>query len=192
MYQIMPYSYADSNGDRIGDLLGIVDSLDYIQDMGYEGLWLTPICPAPTYHKYDPTDYYDIDPTFGTLDDYDILVEECHKRGMTILFDLVFNHTALKHPWFDENAPWYREEIERTADALARSGKCVEVNTGAIARGWLDEPYPSRRFRDALRARGVRFVLSSDAHSADSIDAAFDRFGDCEDFILPPWSTRAK
>ena len=102
MYQIMPYSYADSNGDRIGDLLGIVDSLDYIQDMGYEGLWLTPICPAPTYHKYDPTDYYDIDPSFGTLDDYDILVEECHKRGMTILFDLVFNHTALKHPWFDE------------------------------------------------------------------------------------------
>ena len=105
--------------------------------------------------------------------------------------DLVRKFNA-KHPWFDENAPWYREEIERTADALARSGKCVEVNTGAIARGWLDEPYPSRRFRDALRARGVRFVLSSDAHSADSIDAAFDRFGDCEDFILPPWSTRAK
>lgn len=105
--------------------------------------------------------------------------------------DLVRKFNA-RHPWFDENAPWYRKEIERTADAMARSGKFVEVNTGAIARGWLDEPYPSRRFRDALRDRGVRFVLSSDAHSADSIDAAFDRFGSCEDFILPPWSARAK
>lgn len=104
--------------------------------------------------------------------------------------DLVRKFNA-KHPWFDESAPWYLEEIERTADALARSGKYVEVNTGAIARGWLDGPYPSRRFRDALRDRGVRFVLSSDAHSADAIDAAFDRFASCEDFAVPSWSSLA-
>ena len=105
--------------------------------------------------------------------------------------DLVRKFNA-KHPWFDETASWYLGELEATADAVARAGVPVEVNTGAISRGWLDDAYPSKPFRDALRARGVRFVLSSDAHSADSIDAAFDRFGDCEDFILPPWSTRAK
>lgn len=104
--------------------------------------------------------------------------------------DLVRKFNA-RHPWFDESASWYLEEIERTADALAQSGKYVEVNTGAIARGWLDEPYPSRRFRDALRDRGVRFVLSSDAHSADAIDAAFDRFASCEDFVVPSWSSLA-
>ena len=118
-----------------------------------------------------------------------------HEREMAAAFDFdLVAHPDLvrkfnsKHPWFDESAPWYLEEIERTADALAASGKLVEVNTGAIARGWLDSPYPSARFRDALRDRGVRFVLSSDAHSASAIDAGFDRFGGCEDFVLPPWS----
>ena len=101
--------------------------------------------------------------------------------------DLVRKFNA-KHPWLDENAPWYLDELERTADALAASGKPVEVNTGAISRGWMDDVYPSRRFRDALRSRGVRFVLSSDAHSAHALDCAFDRFGGCEDFVRPPWS----
>ena len=81
-----------------------------------------------------------------------------------------------KHPFFDESAGWYREEMEKTADAIAASGKIVEVNTGAISRGWLDEAYPSPEFRSMLRDRGVKFVLSSDAHSADAIDCAFDRF----------------
>ena len=81
-----------------------------------------------------------------------------------------------KHPYFDESAGWYREELERTADALAASGKLVEVNTGAISRGWLDDAYPSLSFRALLRERGVKFILSSDAHSADGLDCAFDRF----------------
>ena len=100
MYQIMPYSFADSDGDGIGDLFGIVDKLDYLADLHYEGLWLTPVCPSPTYHKYDVLDYYDIDETFGGLGAYDDLVEGCHERNMTILFDLVLNHSALDHPWF--------------------------------------------------------------------------------------------
>ncbi len=82
----------------------------------------------------------------------------------------------VKHPYFDESAAWYRDELEHTADAIAKSGKFVEVNTGAISRGWLDDAYPSPTFRAILRSRGVRFVLSADAHSAEGLDCAFDRF----------------
>ena len=89
----------------------------------------------------------------------------------------------LKHPYFDERAAWCREELERTADAIAASGKVVEVNTGAISRGWLDDAYPSAEFRALLRSRGVRFVLSSDAHSADALDCAFDRFAAEEEYV---------
>ena len=87
-----------------------------------------------------------------------------------------------KHPFFDESAGWYREEVEKTADAIAASGKIVELNTGAISRGWLDDAYPAPEFRAMLRERGVKFILSSDAHSADAIDCAFDRFAG-EEFV---------
>ena len=96
--------------------------------------------------------------------------------------DLVRKFNA-KHPFFDEAASWYRGELEATADAIAASGKLVEVNTGAISRGWLDDAYPSPEFRAMLRERGVRFVLSSDAHSADALDCAFERFGGGEDYV---------
>ena len=89
--------------------------------------------------------------------------------------DLVRKFNA-KHPCFDENAAWYREELVKTADAIAACGKPVEVNTGAISRGWLDEAYPSPAFRALLRERGVRFLLSSDAHAAEALDCAFDRY----------------
>ncbi len=98
--------------------------------------------------------------------------------------DLVRKFNA-KHPYFDEGAAWYREELERTADAIAASGKPVEVNTGAISRGWLDDAYPSAEFRTLLRERGVPFVLSSDAHSSEALDCAFDRFGAAEQYVIP-------
>jgi len=89
--------------------------------------------------------------------------------------DLVRKFNA-KHPWFDESAPWYAEELECTADAFAESGKTVEINTGAISRGWLDDAYPDERFIRLLKERGVKLVLSSDAHSANALDCAFPRF----------------
>ena len=91
-----------------------------------------------------------------------------------------------RHPYFDETAPWYLAELDRTADAVSASEKIAEVNTGAISRGWLDDAYPSAAFRERLRARGVKFILSADAHAADAIDCAFDRFGDCEVFLPSP------
>ncbi len=101
-YQIFPYSFADSDGNGIGDIQGIIDKLDYIADMHFDGLWLTPVHRSTTYHKYDVIDYKSIDGQFGTMDDYDRLVEECHKRGMTILLDLVLNHTSAQHEWFKD------------------------------------------------------------------------------------------
>ena len=115
------------------------------------------------------------------------------EREMLAKFDFdIVGHLDLvrkfnvRHPYFDESAPWYLAELDRTADAVAASGKIAEVNTGAISRGWLDDAYPSVAFRERLRARGVKFILSADAHAADAIDCAFDRFGDCEAFVSSP------
>lgn len=99
-YQIFPISFADSNGDGNGDLQGIIDKIDYISDLGFNGVWLTPVHPSTTYHKYDVIDYYDIDQTFGTLDDYDDLVSTLHANDMTILLDLVINHSSSSCDWF--------------------------------------------------------------------------------------------
>lgn len=109
-YEVFVYSFADSDGDGIGDIKGITENLDYINDgkdstdsdLGCNGLWLTPVCPSTTYHKYDITDYRDIDPEFGTLADYEDLIAACHDRGMTVTFDFVMNHTSSEHPWFQE------------------------------------------------------------------------------------------
>ena len=112
------------------------------------------------------------------------------EREMVRLFDFdVAGHLDLvrkfnvKAPYFDESAAWYEAELAKTADVVAESGKIVEVNTGAISRGWMDDAYPSGAFRKMLRERGVRFVLSADAHSADAIDCAFDRFGGAEAYV---------
>lgn len=112
------------------------------------------------------------------------------QRDMVSKYDFdVVGHLDLvrkfnvKHPYFDETASWYHEELVRTADVVAASGKIAEVNTGAISRGWLDDAYPSVPFRALLRERGVRFILSADSHAADTIDCAFDRFGTVEQYI---------
>lgn len=99
-YEIFVYSYNDSNGDRIGDLPGVISKLDYVADMGFNGIWLMPIMPSPSYHKYDVTDYQAIDPAYGTMEDFERLVEECDKRGIKLIIDLVLNHTSSEHPWF--------------------------------------------------------------------------------------------
>lgn len=92
----------------------------------------------------------------------------------------------VRHPYFDESASWYLKELELTAEAAAKSGKIVEVNTGAISRGWLDDAYPSKTFRQMLRSRGVKFVLNSDAHASSALDCAFDRFADEEEYVTLP------
>lgn len=99
-YEIFVGSFYDSDGDGIGDLKGVEEKLDYIKDLGFNQIWLMPICPSPTYHKYDVSDYMSIDPDYGTMEDFESLVAACHKDGIKIITDLVLNHTSVEHPWF--------------------------------------------------------------------------------------------
>ena len=104
IYQIYPRSFQDTNADGIGDLPGIIQHLDYLQDLGVDGIWLSPINPSPDRDfGYDVSDYNAIDPKFGTMQDFDTLLTEAHRRGIHIILDLVLNHTSDLHPWFQES-----------------------------------------------------------------------------------------
>jgi alpha-glucosidase len=100
-YQIYVRSFQDSDGDGVGDLSGIRSRLPYLQELGIDALWLTPFYPSPQAdHGYDVADYTDVDPQFGTLDDFDALVADAHERGIRVTIDIVPNHTSDQHPWF--------------------------------------------------------------------------------------------
>jgi glycosidase len=112
VYEIFVRSYQDSNGDGKGDLQGLIDRLDYLNDgdpatdadLGVDAIWLMPIHPSPSYHGYDVTDYDGVNPDYGAPADMDRLVAECHRRGIRVILDLVVNHTSSQHPWFFEAA----------------------------------------------------------------------------------------
>nr|WP_217629159.1 alpha-glucosidase [Sanguibacter gelidistatuariae] len=134
VYQIYPRSFADGNGDGVGDLAGIRSKLDYLADLGVDVLWLSPIYPSPQHDNgYDISDYEDIDPLFGSLAEFDELLAETHARGMRLVMDLVVNHTSDEHPWFVESRAsltnpkrdWY---WWRSPRAVAASDVPVEPN----------------------------------------------------------------
>ncbi len=103
IYQIYPRSFADSNYDGIGDLQGIISKLDYLENLGIDAVWLSPVCKSPQDDNgYDISDYQDIDPMFGTLEDMDELIKEAGKRNIRIIMDLVLNHSSDEHYWFKE------------------------------------------------------------------------------------------
>ncbi|MEZ4519401.1 MAG: alpha-amylase family glycosyl hydrolase, partial [Chloroflexota bacterium] len=107
-YEVFVRSFQDSDGDGIGDLQGLIDRLDYLNDgdpattddLGVTGIWLMPIAQSPSYHGYDVTDYFTIEEDYGTNEDFQRLLEEAHKRGIAVIVDLVMNHTSSEHPWF--------------------------------------------------------------------------------------------
>ena len=109
-YQIFVGSFSDSNGDGVGDLRGIINRMDYLNDgninsgksLGVQGIWLSPIFDSPSYHKYDATDYYTVDWEFGTNDDLKELVELCHERNVKVILDLAINHTSTQNNWFKQ------------------------------------------------------------------------------------------
>ena len=113
-YEIFVRAWYDTNGDGIGDLNGVTAKLDYLKSLGISGIWLMPINNSPSYHGYDITDYYGINPQYGTIADFQHLVDEAHKRGIAVTMDMVINHSSNEHPWFvaaqkanDPHRNWY-------------------------------------------------------------------------------------
>ena len=137
-YEIFPYAFYDSDDDGIGDLNGITSKLDYLNDgdtsttddLGIEGIWLMPIMPSPSYHKYNVSDYKNIDPAYGTLDDFKKLVDESHKRNINVIIDFVINHSSRQHEWY-QNA--LKELKEGKTDGYAQYYHFKENNNQA---GW--------------------------------------------------------
>ncbi|CAM4278369.1 alpha,alpha-phosphotrehalase [Erysipelothrix aquatica] len=112
VYQIYPKSFYDTNGDGIGDVQGIIEKLDYLQHLGIDMIWLTPIFTSPQRDNgYDVADYLAIDPVFGTMESVEVLIEEAKRRNIGIMFDMVLNHTSTEHAWFKRalEDPQYRE-----------------------------------------------------------------------------------
>ena len=107
-YEIFVYSFYDSDGDGIGDLNGVIEKLDYIEEMGFNGIWLMPIMQSTTYHKYDVVDYCSIDAEYGTIEDFENLVQECHERGIRVVIDFVINHSSSQHQWFVDACDYLR------------------------------------------------------------------------------------
>ena len=104
IYQIYPRSFADTNGDGVGDIPGVISKLDYLQWLGVDAIWLTPLYPSPNHDfGYDVSDYYSINPQFGTMHDFERLVDEAHRRGIRIVMDIVPNHTSVDHAWFQDS-----------------------------------------------------------------------------------------
>src|SRR5438477_190257 len=115
-YEVFVRSFYDSNGDGIGDLRGLTQKLDYISGLGADCVWLMPVAESPSYHGYDVTDYYKVEPDYGTNDDFKAFVAAAHQRHIRVLVDMVLNHTSSEHPWFQEalrdtaapHRAWYR------------------------------------------------------------------------------------
>ncbi len=123
-YQIYPKSFQDTTGTGVGDLRGVIDHLDYLQKLGIDGIWMSPVCASPQVDNgYDISDYCAIDPMFGTLEDMEELIAEAKKRGISMILDLVLNHSSDQHPWFREalksrDNPYHDYYVWRDGDGM--------------------------------------------------------------------------
>ncbi len=139
VYQIYPRSFRDTTGNGIGDLKGIIEKLDYLKDLGVETVWFSPFFKSPQKdHGYDVSGFQEIDPIYGSMQDFDILLESMHERSMKIVLDLVLNHTSDQHPWFIESA-FSRDNPKRDwyiwADGKKPNGKKPPNNWKALPGG---------------------------------------------------------
>src|SRR3712207_6272107 len=153
VYQIYPRSFADSNGDGVGDLRGILDHLDHLEDLGIDVVWLSPVYRSPQDDNgYDISDYQDVDPVFGTLADLDAVITALHSRGIRLVMDLVVNHTSDEHPWFldsrssrtADKADWYVWRDPRPG-AVGGTPGAEPTNWGSFFSGPVWEWVPERQ-----------------------------------------------
>ena len=165
-YEIFVYSFCDSDGDGIGDLQGVISKLDYLQELGITGIWFMPIHPSTSYHKYNVSDYYAIDPQYGTMADFEQLIAECNKRNIHVIIDLVVNHTGSEHAWFREAVSYLQNlpegEAPNGADCKyldyyyfsqeSKTGSRPVEGTGWYYEGMFDTSMPDLNLgSDAVR-----------------------------------------
>lgn len=155
-YEVFVRSFCDSDGDGIGDLRGVIEKLDYLNDgdpattddLGVTGIWLMPIMQSPSYHGYDVVDYYTVEDDYGTNEDFRALMDEAHARGIAVIVDLVLNHTSSQNPWFkawrsgDEYyANWY---VSQPYEPTFRSSSGADVwHPGGMAGSIMRNSGPS-------------------------------------------------
>ncbi|OAB26764.1 alpha-amylase [Paenibacillus macquariensis subsp. macquariensis] len=177
-YEIFVRSFYDSDGDGIGDLRGVIEKLDYLNDgnpstkddLGVGGIWLMPIQPSPSYHGYDVTDYRSINPDYGTMEDMTMLIDEAHKRGIKVIMDLVVNHTSREHPWFKQSADsklssyrdWYVWAEDQNRDpsgtsAASGTNPWYEMNGAHYMAGFWDG-MPDLNFDNAAVRKEMKDV----------------------------------
>ena len=164
IYQLLVYSFADSNGDGIGDFNGITSKLDYLDDMGVSALWLSPIHPAMSYHGYDVKDYYSVNPEYGTEEDFKNLLAKAKAKGIDIYLDYVLNHAGKDHPWFQsakasESSP-YRDYFVFSTNPAA------DISAGRLAM-FPKNGYDSGQWFSCVSGSAssmkVKFTLTLDA-----------------------------
>ena len=183
VYQVYPRSFADSNGDGIGDLRGITERLDYLAHLGVDVLWLSPVYRSPQDDNgYDISDYQDIDPIFGTLADLDELTEQLHRRDMKLMMDLVIKHSSDEHRWFmesrasrhDAKRDWYWWRPPRPGTRGGQAG-AEPNNWGSFFGGsaWAWDAHTGDGFR-----MDVINPISKDLSLPDGMVAAGHLFGD--------------
>src|SRR5712672_4608470 len=132
-YEVFVRSFYDSNGDGIGDLRGLTQKLDYISGLGADCVWLMPVAESPSYHGYDVTDYYKVEPDYGTNEDFTTFVTAAHQHHIRVLVDLVLNHTSSEHPWF-------REALQDSTSPHRGWYRWAPTPNGACANNWHKSP----------------------------------------------------
>lgn len=166
IYQIYPRSFADGNGDGIGDLRGVINRLDHLSDLGVDAIWFSPFYPSPQWDNgYDVSDYFDINPEYGTLAEFDELLALVHERGMRMIIDVVPNHTSSDHVWFQEALAAAPGSPERDRYMFRNSGDRAPNNWGSLFGG----PAWSRveEFTGREEDRGWWYLHLFDVHQPD-------------------------
>jgi alpha-amylase len=166
-YEVFVRSFYDSNGDGIGDLRGLTQRLDYIAGLGVDCVWLMPVAESPSYHGYDVTNYYRVEPDYGTNDDFKAFVAAAHRQHIQVLVDLVLNHTSSEHPWFQEalqdptspHRSWYRWS-KTPGDNWHKSPLRDEYYFGLFWSGMPDLNYENPAVLEEMK-RVARFWLDT-------------------------------
>lgn len=193
IYQLLVYSFADSNGDNVGDFNGITAKMDYIASLGAGAIWLSPIHPADSYHGYDVTDYTTVNPQFGTMADFENLVKAAHNKGIKVYLDYVVNHTGKGHPWYtdalakgeqSEYWNWYCLSYNPAADVAAGKFPMVSTYTAADWKtpvGMQSPAASTHRYKFSVATSGgnpttVTVTETTEAAQADNSDTAVNMF----------------